>query len=52
MGALKVLLKLVVAMVIIAALTQVAKLLSGRDGDDSSVSFDEWPDVPSNPAAS
>ncbi|HEV2427442.1 MAG TPA: hypothetical protein VGS61_04415 [Acidimicrobiales bacterium] len=52
MSALKVLLKFVVAMAILAALAQVAKLLAGRDDDSSSVSYDEWPDVPTNPAAS
>jgi hypothetical protein len=51
-SALKVVLKLALAMAIIAALTQVAKLLAGRDGDGSPASFDEWPDVPHNPAAS
>jgi hypothetical protein len=51
-SALKVVLKLAVAMAIVAVLTQVAKLLAGRDGDGPSASFDEWPDVPHNPAAS
>jgi len=51
MGALKTMVKLMVLVVAGAALVGVVMLLRGSKGTDT-VSFDEWPDVATNPDAS
>jgi hypothetical protein len=50
MGLLKTLLKLAVVTVLLAAAVGVVILLR-RSKDPSPVSYDQWPDVPQNPAA-
>ena len=50
MSALKALVKLVVLIVLAGAVAGVVMLVK-RPKDAGSVSYDEWPDVPRNPAS-
>ncbi len=50
MGVLKSLLKLTILLVALAAIAGVVALVR-RSSDSDPVSFDEWPDVPRNPAS-
>ena len=50
MSALKVLVKFVVLIVLSAAVAGVVMLVK-RPKDTDPISFDEWPDVPRNPAS-
>ena len=50
MGALKTLMKLIALVVLGAAFVGVVMLVRGSKGTDT-VSFDEWPDVATNPDA-
>ncbi|MGH9020152.1 MAG: hypothetical protein ACRDV0_03945 [Acidimicrobiales bacterium] len=51
MGVAKALVKLVIVLAVVAAVSAIAKRLTGPR-DDAPASFDEWPDVPHNPASS
>ncbi|MGD0852088.1 MAG: hypothetical protein ABSA07_01860 [Acidimicrobiales bacterium] len=50
MGALKAVLKVLFVLVVAASIAGVVMLVK-RPKDTESVSFDEWPDVPRNPAS-
>ena len=50
MGLLKAVLKLLFVLVVAASIAGVVMLVK-RPKDDGSLSVDEWPDVPRNPAS-
>jgi hypothetical protein len=50
MGALKAVLKIMFVLVVAASIAGVV-MLAKRPQDVEPVSFDEWPDVPRNPAS-
>jgi hypothetical protein len=50
MGALKALLKVLFVLIVAASIAGVVMLVK-RPKDAEPVSFDEWPDVPRNPAS-
>jgi hypothetical protein len=50
MSALKTVLKIMFVLVLVGCITGVVKIQT-RSKDTEPVSFDEWPDVPRNPAS-
>jgi hypothetical protein len=50
MGAFKTVLKIMFILVVVGCITGVIKV-QARPKDAQPVSFDEWPDVPRNPAS-
>jgi len=50
MSVLKTLLKLLFVVVVAASIAGIVMLVKGKN-DDESVTVDEWPDVPRNPAS-